>query len=121
MQRSTHALQRESRSSRLWTTVLAMSSIVGAIAISGPSHAATQECNKNSHSAADAQAVRDRGDVVQLPGKLKDRLATLGGAPHTYLPLQIFAEAATASQLFQYYLLDTSGFEPNVFTAVIPG
>jgi len=98
-----------------------MSSIVGVIAISDPTRAATPECNKNTHSAADADAVRNRGDIVNLPGGLKDRLAALGGAPHTYLPLQIFAEAASPSQLFQYYLLDTSGFEPNVFTAVIPG
>ncbi len=39
----------------------------------------------------------------------------------TYLPLQIFAEADGASQLFQYYLLDTTGFEPNVFTKIFPG
>jgi hypothetical protein len=121
MQRSTHAVQRESRGSRLRTAVLIVSSIVGAIAISDPTRAATQECNKNTHSAADADAVRNRGDIVNLPGGLKDRLAALGGAPHTYLPLQIFAEAASPSQLFQYYLLDTSGFEPNVFTTVIPG
>jgi hypothetical protein len=98
-----------------------MSSIVGAIAISDPTSAATPGCNKNSHSAADANVVRHRGDVVKLPDRLKDRLAALGGAPHTYLPLQIFAEAAKPSQLFQYYLLDTTGFEPNVFTTVIPG
>jgi hypothetical protein len=35
--------------------------------------------------------------------------------------MQAFAEADKPSQLFQYYLLDTSGFEPNVFTAIIPG
>jgi hypothetical protein len=41
--------------------------------------------------------------------------------PHTFLPMQAFAEAGSPSQLFQYYLLDTHGFEPNVFTAKIPG
>jgi hypothetical protein len=35
--------------------------------------------------------------------------------------VQAFAEADQPSQLFQYYLLDTTGFEPNVFTASIPG
>ena len=35
--------------------------------------------------------------------------------------LQVFAEADKPSQLFQYYLLDTTGFEPNVFTSIIPG
>jgi hypothetical protein len=37
------------------------------------------------------------------------------------LPLQVFAEADGKSQLFQYYLLDTHGFQPNVFTARFPG
>jgi hypothetical protein len=45
----------------------------------------------------------------------------LADRPHSYLPLQIFAEADKASQLFQYYLLDTEGFEPNVFTKIFPG
>jgi hypothetical protein len=48
-------------------------------------------------------------------------LAQLANRPHTYLPLQVFNEADGASQLFQYYLLDTTGFQPNVFTAIIPG
>ena len=34
---------------------------------------------------------------------------------------QVFAEADKPSQLFQYYLLDTDGFEPNVFTKIFPG
>jgi hypothetical protein len=37
------------------------------------------------------------------------------------MPLQAFAEADQPSQLFQYDLLDTSGFEANVFAVVIPG
>src|SRR5262249_44590651 len=37
------------------------------------------------------------------------------------LPLTVFAEADKPSQLFQYYLLDSTGFEPDVFTAKIPG
>jgi hypothetical protein len=35
--------------------------------------------------------------------------------------MQVFAEADNPSQLFQYYLLDTNGFETNVFTTIIPG
>jgi hypothetical protein len=58
---------------------------------------------------------------VKLPAELKDRLIRLADRPHTYLAMQTFAEADGASQLFQYYLLDTTGFEPNVFTAIIPG
>src|SRR5467141_716209 len=78
-------------------------------------------CHPNPTAAADEAAVRGRGDIVNLPGELQDRLAQLANRPHTYLPLQVFNEADEASQLFQYYLLDTNGFEPNVFTAIIPG
>jgi hypothetical protein len=78
-------------------------------------------CHSNPTAAADEAAVRGRGDIVNLPGELQDRLAQLANRPHTYLPLQVFNEADEASQLFQYYLLDTNGFEPNVFTTIIPG
>ena len=70
---------------------------------------------------ADSAAVAGRGDVVNLPQELKDRLVRLADRPHTYLPLQVFNEADDPSQLFQYYLLDTTGFEPNVFTTIFPG
>jgi hypothetical protein len=62
----------------------------------------------------------NRGDIVNLPDPLKDRLVKLANRPHTYEPLTAFSEAPTPSQLFGYYLLDTKGFEPNVFTATIP-
>jgi hypothetical protein len=65
--------------------------------------------------------VASRGDVVNLPQPLKDRLVQQADRPHTYLPLQAFAEADSPDQLFQYYLLDTTGFEPNVFTTIFPG
>src|SRR6185312_7081681 len=45
-------------------------------------------------------------------------------SPHSIAPLQIFAEApppAGKSRLFQYYLLDSTGFQPSVFTTKIPG
>jgi hypothetical protein len=78
-------------------------------------------CHPNLTAAADEAAVRGRGDIVNLPGELRDRLAQLANRPHTYLPLQVFNEADNPSQLFQYYLLDTTGFQPNVFTAILPG
>jgi hypothetical protein len=78
-------------------------------------------CHPNPNAAADRDAVANRGDVVKLPQRLKDRLVRLADRPHTYLPLQAFAEADQPSQLFQYYLLDTEGFEANVFTKLIPG
>jgi len=67
------------------------------------------------------EAVANRDDIRGLPAPLKDRLVRLAGRPHSFLPIQAFAEADKPSQLFQYYLLDTNGFEPNVFTTRIPG
>ena len=61
-------------------------------------------CHPNPTADADEAAVRSRGDVVNLPGPLQDRLAQLANRPHTYLPLQVFNEADGADQLFQYYL-----------------
>src|SRR5260370_14871720 len=78
-------------------------------------------CHPNPSAAADRDAVANRGDVTTLPQPLKERLIRLADRPHTYLPLQAFAEADQPSQLFQYYLLDTDGFEPNVFTTIFPG
>jgi hypothetical protein len=78
-------------------------------------------CHPNPNATADSAAVAGRGDVVNLPQELKDRLVRLADRPHTYLPLQVFNEADDPSQLFQYYLLDTTGFEPNVFTTIFPG
>ena len=78
-------------------------------------------CHPNPNALADIQTVLTRGDVSHLPGPLQDRLARLAGRPHSALPTQAYAEADSPSQLFQYYLLDTQGFEPNVFTSRIPG
>src|SRR5262245_44464673 len=78
-------------------------------------------CHPNAQAAQDEAAVRARGDVALLPPQLQDRLAQLANRPHSQLPTQAYAEADGASQLFQYYLLDTSGFQPNVFTTLIPG
>ena len=78
-------------------------------------------CHPNRNAEDDREAVAGRGDVSNLPKPLKDRLVQLADRPHSYLPLQVFAEADKSSQLFQYYLLDTGGFEPNVFTKIFPG
>ena len=78
-------------------------------------------CHPNPNAAADRDAVAARGDIEKLPQPLKDRLIQLADRPHTYLPLQVFSEADHPSQLFQYYLLDTESFEPNVFTTIFPG
>jgi hypothetical protein len=69
----------------------------------------------------EASSLRDRGDLRNLPKPLKDRIVNIGARPHTFAPLTIFAEAQGASRLFEYYLLDANGFEPNIFTTTIPG
>jgi hypothetical protein len=78
-------------------------------------------CHPNPNAAADRLAVANRGDITKLPDPLVDRLVQMADRPHSFLPLQVFAEADKPSQLFQYYLLDTEGFEPNVFTKIFPG
>jgi hypothetical protein len=78
-------------------------------------------CHPNADAAADAAAVLARGDVASLPPPLRDQLVRLAKRPHSILPVPTRAEANLPSQLFQYYLLDTTGFEPNVFTKIFPG
>lgn len=72
-------------------------------------------------SGQDREDVLKREDVRNLPDELKNRLGDLAERPHSALPITAFAEADTPSQLFQYYLLDTEGFQPNIFTTIIPG
>ncbi|MGH8033349.1 MAG: hypothetical protein ACREO8_13575 [Luteimonas sp.] len=62
-----------------------------------------------------------RGDIRALPAPLKNRLRLIDRRPQTYPPMTAFSEADSPSQLFQYYLLDTNNFQPNVFTSVVPG
>jgi hypothetical protein len=78
-------------------------------------------CHGNPNFAADGTAVMSRGDVAPLPAPLKNQLARLACRPHSTLPVQFYSEADTPSQLFQYYLLSTDNFEPNVFTTRIKG
>ncbi|MBI3447862.1 MAG: hypothetical protein HY049_02915 [Acidobacteria bacterium] len=78
-------------------------------------------CHPNPRAQADMANLAERGDVRFTPRPLKERLLRMAGRPHTFLPMQTFAEADGPSQLFQYYLLDTRGFEPNVFSALFPG
>jgi hypothetical protein len=106
-----------------WVSILA---IVGLATL--PAHGKTipgdqppPPCHPNPQAKADMKTVTKRGDIQNLPAALQDRLVQLAGRPHSVLPLQVFNEADPPSQLFQYYLLDTTGFEPNVFTTLIPG
>ena len=84
-----------------------------------PQHPAP--CHGNPNFMADATALLSRGDISSLPTGLKNQLGRLACRPHSTLPIQFFSEADSPSQLFQYYLLDTNHFEPNVFTMRIPG
>jgi hypothetical protein len=90
-----------------------------ALAGNPPQHPAS--CHGNPNFVADGTAVATRGDIAPLPADLKNRLTRLACRPHTFLPLQIFKEADDPSLLFQYYLLDTNNFQPNVFTALLSG
>jgi hypothetical protein len=78
-------------------------------------------CHSNPNASKDREAVLNRGDIRRLPTALQNRLADLASRPHSQLPTQAYAEADQPSQLFQYYLLDTTGFEANPFTALFPG
>ena len=85
-------------------------------------------CHPNPFANQDAQTVRNRGDIRQLPDPLKDQLARMASRPHSQLPTQAYAEAQVVgtvkpkpSQLVQYYLLNTTGFQANPFTAIFPG
>ena len=75
-------------------------------------------CHPNPQAARDRSTVAKRGDIMNLPGPLQDRLVQLADRPHSQLPTQAYSEADQRSRLFQYYLLDTTGFESNVFTTI---
>jgi hypothetical protein len=77
--------------------------------------------HRNPSGEQDEQRVRNREDVIHLPAPLRFTLGELAERPHTYAPMRAFAEADKPSQLFQYYLLNTRNFEPNVFTSIVPG
>jgi hypothetical protein len=65
--------------------------------------------------------LRQREDIKSLPKPLQDRLVQLIEQPHAFPAIPAFNEAANPSLLFQYYLLDQTSFQPNVFTTQIPG
>ncbi len=99
----------------------ALASISCALLCLNPAATAQGPEHPNTHSQKDMQFVERRPDVAGLPMALKNLLVRMAGRPHTYLPLQVNSEADSRSLLFQYYLLTTQGFEPNVFTSLIPG
>ncbi len=105
----------------LWVSLFTILSLVTFTQNAAYAEQPPPPCHPNPNAAQDVATVTGRGDIANLPTPLKDRLAQLADRPHSVLPLQVYAEADGSSQLFQYYLLDTNGFEPNVFTTLIPG
>ncbi len=93
--------------------------IAAALALPGIVAVSTDAFSRSPR--ADQNHVRNREDVRFLPAPLRERLVEIGGRPHTFLPITAFAEAPDPSRLFQYYLLDSNNFQPNVFTSAIPG
>lgn len=65
--------------------------------------------------------IANRGDIRALPRPLKERIVEMARRPLTYPPQTAFSEADDLSQLVQYFLLDSSQFQPNIFTTIIPG
>jgi len=117
-----HVMRTAARSRKLLLGVtLVALLLVTATSRPGYAEQPPAPCHPNPLAAQDESTVRNRGDIVKLPMALKDRLARLANRPHSQLATQTYAEADKSSQLFQYYLLDTNGFQPNVFTKIFPG
>ncbi len=96
---------------------------VGALAHTGCTEisASREESAASPPEALALCRLAHREDIRKLPGPLKARLCEIAARPHTYKPATAFSEADTPSQLFQYYLIDTKPFQPNVFTTEIAG
>ena len=87
----------------------------------GPAGPAGPSGGSAGGEVSEIDMFRDRGDIAPLPERLKDRLIELATRPHSLIPLPAFSEADDPGTLFAFYLLDTTAFEPNPFTAAIPG
>src|SRR5712671_5275817 len=92
-------------------------------------HAGTEKRHKDRYmrqrpGRALLLAVLGLAVLIPATAPLQDRLVTLDCSPHSVAPVQVFAEAdpvTRKSRLFMYYLLDSTGFQPSVFTTRIPG
>jgi hypothetical protein len=121
MQQPSSAKQLRFGQATKWATSLLVLTLAGSLTSRSYAEQPPAPCHPNPLAAQDEATVRNRGDIVNLPMPLKNRLARLANRPHSQLPTQVYNEADKASQLFQYYLLDTNGFQPNVFTKIFPG
>ncbi len=124
---TTKSTSRRAMQTTLWALAALWAATLGPPA--GYAEQPPPPCHPNRHANEDMAEVRHRGDIRHLPDPLKDRLVRLADRPHSQLPTQAYAEAhfdkapfkPKPSELFQYYLLDTTGFEPDPFTSLIPG
>ena len=128
---------RQSRTRRGISKSTLLLAALGLAALSSTTGWAAQTCPAPTavpplgtcHPSACTPGFCTRGDIGPLAGELQtqelqDRLVTLDCSPHSIPPLQVFAEAdpvTSKSQLFMYYLLDSTGFQPSVFTTTISG
>ena len=103
------------------TRSIAILTLLLTLAAFGLATLSRQSASALSQEDADERGIARRGDIRHLPAPLKERLVKLAARPTTFPPMQVFNEAPTPSQLFAYGLLDTTHFEPNVFTITIPG
>lgn len=117
-----HPLVQKLRTSPSLAVVSALGCALSAFA---PSSAHAEQppppCHPNPNGDEQAARVAARGDVEKLPDPLKQTLARMANRPHSAVPTIAYAEADHPSRLFQYYLLDTDGIQPNIFTAIFPG
>ncbi len=95
----------------------------GLLASAGCTTPSSNEADPDAAGAAvtACDTLKSREDISSLPGPLKGRLCEIADRPTSYGPMTAFSEADTPSLLFEYYLIDTKPFEPNVFTSVIEG
>jgi hypothetical protein len=100
-------------------SALAAAAVVAAFGMAAASTAVAVAGTASASRAANC-GFACRGDIVHLPAPLKNRLIALSKDPVAYQPMTAFNEAAGASQLFQYYLLDQKHFQPNVFSTASP-
>jgi hypothetical protein len=77
-------------------------------------------CHPNPAAAVDTPAVAARRDVVNLPARSKDRLVQPAD-PARLSADGGFRRSRWRQPIVQYYLLDSTGFDANVFTTTPKG
>jgi hypothetical protein len=130
-QRHTERRRRQRPENVLLPAVLALTMLIPATAMAAQTCPAPTPVPPlgNCHPSVCTPGFCSRGDIAALASEpatqaLQDRLVTLDCSPHSVAPVQVFAEAdpvTRKSSLFQYYLLDSTGVQPSVFTTKITG